>query len=46
MARGTTDGDDCITVFVSSRATADELPDTLYGYSVVLEESGTFHAGG
>lgn len=46
VARGKTEGDDCITVFVSSRSTAGEIPQSLHGYPVVVEEAGTFHAGG
>lgn len=45
VARGKLDGDDCITVFVTSRATVGEIPDTLHGYPVVVEETGSFHAG-
>lgn len=32
VARGKTEGDDCITVFVSSRSTAGEIPQSLHGY--------------
>lgn len=46
VAQGKTDGQDCITVFVSSKATAGEIPDRLHGYKVVVEETGPFHAGG
>lgn len=46
VAQGKADGEDCITVFVSSRGTAGEIPERLHGVKVVIEESGPFAAGG
>lgn len=46
VGQGKADGEDCITVFVSSKLVAGEIPDELHGFKVVVEESGLFTAGG
>ncbi|MBV1931198.1 MAG: hypothetical protein KUG71_05725 [Porticoccaceae bacterium] len=44
VAQGKVDNEDCITVFISSPAAAENIPEIFHGVKVVIEGGGTFQA--
>lgn len=44
IAQGLSGGKDCITVFVTDKNAASQLPEQFHGYHVTIEFSGTFHS--
>jgi len=44
IAQGESDGEECITVFVSTQEAKEKLPEKFHGYTVVIEAAGQFEA--
>ena len=44
IAQGESNGEDCITVFVSSPEAKEKIPEEFHGYTVVIEVAGQFEA--